>query len=179
MGPHVIGMPVSAVGVVGHHDVRPQCANDVDERADGFAFVGVTEPLRTLPAARFGARHARVPPAPRPAEEDRRVDTQGAQRRGQFSDAVAAELVRVIDGKLRPTVADDLAFFAESAGDDVHLSPACRVVGDGGAIGDAFVIRVGVYEQQPRRLLHGRTIPVWSVATESVSEYVTRWAAAT
>src|SRR6516165_4167844 len=82
------------------------------------------------------------------------------QRRGEFADAVTAELVGLLDGKLCPPVADHLALFAESAGDDMHLSAAGRVMGDGGAVGDALVVRVGVYEQQPRGLLHGRTIPV-------------------
>ena len=83
------------------------------------------------------------------------------QRRGEFADAVAAELVGVIDGQLRPTVTDDLALFAERAGDDVHLRPAGDVMGDGGAVGDGLVVRMGVHEQQPRGLLHGGTIPVW------------------
>jgi hypothetical protein len=33
-------------------------------------------------------------------------------------------------------------------------------MGDGCAIGDALVVGMGMHEQQPRSLLHGRTIPV-------------------
>src|SRR6202022_1027671 len=128
-------------------------------RADGFAFVGVAKPL--VPAPRFGTGHAQITPAARAAEEDRRGHPQCWRRRGGFADAVAAEWVGVIGGQLGPTVTDDLALFAESAGDDVHLSPAGDVMGDGGAVGDGLVVRMGVHEQQPWDLLHAGTIPVW------------------
>ena len=129
-----------------------------DQRADGFALVGVGEPW-LLPGGRFGARHAGIAPAARTAKENRRADTHGSQRLAEFADAVTAKLVGVIDAKLCPPVTDDFALFAQSAGDDAHLGAASYVMRDGGAVGDGFVVRMGVYEQQPRRLLHGRTIP--------------------
>ena len=74
------------------------------------------------------------------------------QRRGQFTDAVAAELVGFVDGQLRPAVADDLALLAERAGDDVHLRPAGGVVRDGRARRQRLVVGMGMDEQQPRSL---------------------------
>ncbi len=60
----------------------------------------------------------------------------------------------MVDGQLRPLVADDLAFFAERAGDHLDLRSARDIVGDGGAVGDGLVVGMGVHEQQPRSLLH-------------------------
>ncbi len=152
MGLNVVGMPVATIRVVGHHDVRSQVADDLDERADGFVLVGVAEPL---PAARLGADHAGIAPPAGAAEVDGPVEAQRVQRGGQLADPVAAELVRVVHGQLRPLVTDDLALLAERAGDDLHLRSARDVVGDRGPVGDALVVGMGMHEQQPRSLLHG------------------------
>src|SRR5262249_29833921 len=74
--------------------------------------------------------------------------------------AIATELVGMIDRKLCPTVTNDLTFLTERARDDVHLSPTRGVMGDSCAVSEAFVVRMGMHKQQPRGLLHGRTIPV-------------------
>ncbi len=118
MGVDVVGVAVPAVGVVSHHDVWAQLTDERDECADGLALVGVDE---TLLAARRRAGHAGVTPASRAAQEDRFVDAQGSQGCGELADAVTAELVGVVDGQLRPALADDLTLLAERAGDDVHL----------------------------------------------------------
>ena len=156
VGLDVVGMPVSAVGVVGDDDVRALPANDGDQRPDRLAFVGVDE---SLTAPLLGADHARVAPASRAAEIEGCADAQRLQRRGEFADAVAAQLVRTIDRELGPAIPDDLALLAERAGDDTHLRPAGGVVRDRGAVAEALVVGMCVDEQQPRSLRHGRTLP--------------------
>jgi len=47
VGVDVVGVAVSAVGVIGYDDVGTQLANDGDQRPDGLAIVGVDEPLPT------------------------------------------------------------------------------------------------------------------------------------
>ena len=138
-------MSVTAVGVVGDDDVRTQVADDGDERADGFAGVGVDEPL---PVPRRRARHARITPPAGPAEENRAVDSEGSQRAVSSRDAVAAELVGAVDGQLGPALADHFAFLAERAGDDPHLRAAGRVMRDGPAGGEGLVVGVRVDEEQ-------------------------------
>ncbi len=153
---NVVGMPVAAIRVVGHHDVRSQVADDLDERADGFVLVGVAKPLRTPPVARLGAGHAGIAPPAGATEVDGPVEAQRLQRGRQLTDPVAAELVCVVHGQLRPLVTDDLALFAERARDDLHLRSARHVVSNRGPVGDALVVGMGMHEQQPRSLLHGR-----------------------
>ena len=111
-------MAVAAVGVVGDDDVGPQLADDRDERADRLAGSASTNRCR---CPRRRARHPRVAPPARAAEEDRLVDAQLRQRRGQFADAVATELIGAVDGELRPALADHLALLAERARHDLHL----------------------------------------------------------
>lgn len=113
-------MPVSAVGVVGDDNVRAQPANDVDQRPDRLAFVGVDEALAAPP---LGALHSGVAPASRTAEIGGLTDTQCPQRRGEFADAVAAELVGPVEREFGPAIADDFALFAQRAGHDDHLGP--------------------------------------------------------
>ena len=88
---------------------------------------------------------------------------------GQFADAVAAELVGVVNGQLRPLVADHLALLAERASDDLHLCATTDIVGDGDAIGDGLVIGMGMHEQQPGSLLHGMTLPLRCAAKDFVA----------
>ena len=60
----------------------------------------------------------------------------------------------MIDGEPGPPIADNLAFLAERAGDHAYLRPTGGVMRDGGAVGEALVVRMRVYEQQPRGLSH-------------------------
>ena len=143
-------MAVAALRIVGDDDVRAQLPDDRDEFADSLTHVGVDEPL---PVPRRGSLHSRIAPPSRPAEEYWLVDSEGVQRRGQFADAVAAQLVGGVDSKVRVSLADDLAFFAEGAGDDVHVSTARDVMRDGATGCQRFIVRMGVDEQQTRRFL--------------------------
>ena len=74
MGLDVVGMAVSAVGVIGNDHVGPQLPDDADEFADRLAHVGLHKPLTV---SRLGALHAGVPPMPRTAKENRLPDTKG------------------------------------------------------------------------------------------------------
>ena len=142
---HVVGVAVTALGVVGHDDMRTQAVEDVDELLNGLV-PGVDE--GGVVAARF-TRHAGVSPAAGTAEERRLINTERVQSLGQLADAIPTELVGVIYGEQRITFADDFAFFTESAGDDADISASSDVVGDGAPVGDGLVIRVRVHEQQP------------------------------
>ena len=64
MGLDVIGMAVTAVGVVGDDDVGPQPADDGVEFADSLVHVGVREPLMVSWRSAF---HAGVAPMARSA----------------------------------------------------------------------------------------------------------------
>ena len=74
MGLDVVGMAVTAVGVVGDDDVGPQLADDGDEFADGLAHVGVGEPLMV---SRVSAFHAGVAPMAGSAKEIGFFDAEG------------------------------------------------------------------------------------------------------
>jgi len=116
-------------------------------------------------ASTRGAVHARVAPAAGASQIDGCGHAQRPQRGGELADAIAAELIRAIDGELGPMVADDFALLAEGAGDDAHLRPAGGVMRYGGAVGQALVVGMCVDEQQPGCFGHGRTLPVQSVST--------------
>ena len=143
-------MAVAALRIVGDDDVWAQLPDDRDEFADSLAHIGVDEPL---PVPRRGSLHSRIAPPARSAEEMRFADAEGVQRRGQFADAVAAQLVGGVDSKVRISLTDDLAFFAEGAGDDVHVGAASGVMRNGSTGCQCFVVRVGVDEQQTRGFL--------------------------
>ncbi len=132
--------------------MRTQLANDGDQCAHGLALVSVAEPL---PATRLRAHHPGITPPAGAAQVGRPADAERVQRGGQLADPVAAQLIGVVDGQLRPLVADDLTLLAERAGDDLHLRPAPDIVGDGDAVGDGLVVGMGMHEQQPRSFLHG------------------------
>ena len=75
------------------------------------------------------------------------------ERGRQFVDAVAAKLIGGVDSELCIQIADDLALFAESAGDDVHVGAVCGVMRNGYAGCQPFVVWVGVDKQQTGRSL--------------------------
>ena len=54
---------------------------------------------------------------------------------------------------MRISLTDDLAFFAEGAGDDVHVSAVRDVMRNGSTGCQRFVVRMGVDEQQTGRFL--------------------------
>jgi hypothetical protein len=90
-----------------------------------------------------------VAPPAGATEEARPIHAQFRQRRGQFADAVAAELIGAVNGQLSELLADDLTFLPEGARDHLHAGTPRHVVGDGGAGGQRFVVGVGVDEQNP------------------------------
>ena len=137
-------MAVAALRIVGDDDVWAQLPDDRDEFADSLAHIGVDKPL---PVPRRGSLHARIAPASRAAEKYRLVDAEGFKRRGQFADAVAAQLVGAVDSKVLISLTDDLAFFAEGAGDDVHVSAVSDVMRNGSTGCQRFIVRMGVDEQ--------------------------------
>ncbi|COW64218.1 Uncharacterised protein [Mycobacterium tuberculosis] len=156
MGVHVVRMTVTAIGVIGHHDMRPQLANDRDQCPDGLPGVSIDEsPLTPLVCA----GHAGVAPATRAAKVDRCADPERSQRRGELADAVATELVRMIGGELSPAIANDLALLTQGARDDMDLCATGGVVRDGCAVAQALIVGVCMNKQQPRRLRHGGTLP--------------------
>ena len=81
------------------------------------------------------------------------TDSERVQRGCQFADAVAAQLVGLVDSKVRISLTDDFAFFAEGAGDNVHVSAVRDVMRNGSAGCQRFVVRMGVDEQQTRCFL--------------------------
>ena len=95
------------------------------------------------------AFHPRVTPPSRAAEKYRFLDSQCLQCRGQFTDAVATQLVGVIDRQMCPALADHLTLLAEGAGDDLDQRATSDVIRDGRTGREGLVVRMGVHEQQP------------------------------
>ena len=86
----------------------------------------------------------------------RSTETERTQRAGEFTDAVAAELIGVVDGQPGVLFPDHLAFFAQGARDDADIRTLRDIVGDSGAGSEGFVVRMGVDEQQAGRFVGHR-----------------------
>src|SRR3954447_20627273 len=123
----VVGMSVTALGVIRDDDVWAQLPNDGDQRSHRFARISVDEPL---PVSRWCAVHAGVTPSAGAAEEDRLLETERVQCGGQLTDAVATQLIGVVDGELRPALADHFPLFSERACDNADLRTTSGVVRD-------------------------------------------------
>ena len=98
------------------------------------------------------AVHPRVTPPSRTAEKYRFVDSQRVQCRAQLADAVAAQLVGLVDRELCPALADHLTLLAERAGDDLDPRAAGDVMRNGRTGRQGLVVRMCMDEQQPRGL---------------------------
>ena len=79
--------------------------------------------------------------------------SEGLQRRRQFADAVTAQLVGVVDSEVRISLVDDLAFFAESAGDNMHVGAGSGVMRNGSTGCQRFIVRMRMNEKQTGRFL--------------------------
>ena len=147
----VVGVSVTAVGVVGHHDMRSKFGDHGRQLADNLIGVGIDE-LGSL--ARRCPRHTRIPPPSGSTEESRFAEPEVPQRGGQFADAVATQLIGVIDTQMLPRLPDDLALLAEGARQHGHLGAERGIARHGHTVVDGLVIGMSVHEQQPRNCRH-------------------------
>ena len=111
---NVIGMPVAAEVVVGHHHLRADFADDLDELRRGNLEVGLPEAARIL--VRRCIHHPGVAVTAGTAEKPMIANAQGLARLFEFVDAPAPELVGLVRRDTREGRHEDLALFAHRAG---------------------------------------------------------------
>jgi hypothetical protein len=80
-----------------------------------------------------------------------------AQRVGQLTDAIPAQLIGFSHAQSAEAFSDDLALLAEGARHHRDFSTARGVVRDGHTIVDGLVIGMGMYEQKATYRRHQNT----------------------
>ena len=143
----MVGVAVAAVLVVGHEDLRPHLAEDLDQEQRRLVEVGLPERVR--PVVGGQPHHPGVAVAARPAEEAVVADAERLHRGGQLVDPVPAELVLLVGGEVRELGDEHLALLAQGAGDQGDLGALGGVARHRRAVADRLVVGVGVHEQQP------------------------------
>jgi hypothetical protein len=145
--PDVVGVAVAAELVVGDDDLRLDLAQHVGEGC-GLLLHGALDEGSRVRVGR-DVDHAGVAPAADAAEEAVVGDTQCGARGSQLRDAVAAQLVGGVGGQFAQACRDDLALFAEGAGDHSDVHAERGIAGDRAACPQTLVIGMRVDQQQP------------------------------
>ena len=150
----VVGVPVCAVRVVGHQNLRSYLADDLDGRSHGGRqndLVRVGPPESARVAIRRSVHHSAVAKPPRTAQEAVIRDAEMAHRRSELADPVATELVGLVTGQLEERRHQDFAFLAQGRGQQRDADAVRRVVRHRRAGRDHLVVRMGMHQQQARR----------------------------
>lgn len=146
VGLDVVGVAVSAVGVVGDEDLGTDLADHPDQVGGGLVDVGGPEGAGAL--VLFDAHHPGVAVAAGAAEEAVVGDAEFLHGLGQLVHPVGAQRVVTVGREVRETGRDDLALLAEGAGHQRHPRSLGRVLGHGRAVVDRLVVRVRVHQEQ-------------------------------
>ena len=143
MCPNVIGVAVSAVLVVGRHNVRSMAPHEPDEPPDGLVDVGLPEAARVQVSR--AADHVRIPVAEvLPLRNAELAKRSFELRRPNLAQApMVLRCVELLD--------DDLAHLAARARDEHHPMTCRDGLRHGAARPDGLVVRVGVtrHQRQP------------------------------
>lgn len=146
VGLDVVGVAVSAVGVIGDEDLGAYLADHPDQVGGGLVDVG--GPEGTGPLVLLDTHHPGVAVAAGAAEEAVVGDAELLHGLGQLVHPVRAQRVVTVGREVGETGRDDLALFAEGAGHQRHPRSLGRVLGHGRAVVDRLVVRVRVHQEQ-------------------------------
>ena len=153
-GVDVVGMAVVAVLVVRHDRGRPSLADDLDQPARGDLEVGLPEGVGM--GVGIGPDHSGVAIAEQVVVDG--TASERVERAGQLGGPDGRQpgpgLLRV-EGRVV-----HLALGAIGAGDEIDADALGHEARDAATGADAFVVRVGVDEEDPAGLRrHGRRLP--------------------